>query len=174
MLWIYARSFTSNLWFNGWQKLPVASLNLNFCKCFRFSFSVYFSMFCMLCMRRFWLLKTLMQMNSNSWETKQKQNKQKIYIDEDWVLKLNWKIEFFVLYNGHQNCFDKSLPINKGAHTVYVRIHVCMFVYFCACCVTFSFIYSHKCFTFYLFVITNIFFLFLFHYFLNDVKSQKN
>ena len=27
LLWIYARRFSSHLWFNGQQKLPVASLN---------------------------------------------------------------------------------------------------------------------------------------------------
>ena len=52
-------------------------------------------------------------MNSNNLVIKQKQkqtNKQAIYIDEDWVSKLSYKIEFFVLYNGHQNCLHKSLP----------------------------------------------------------------
>ena len=28
---------------------------------------------------------------------------------EDWVSKLNWKIEFFVSSTGHQNCLNKSL-----------------------------------------------------------------
>ena len=28
---------------------------------------------------------------------------------EDWVWKLNWKIEFFVPSTGHQNCLDKCL-----------------------------------------------------------------
>ena len=49
-------------------------------------------------------------MNSNSWVIKQKQKQTKyIYIDEDWVSKLNCKIEFFVPYNDHQNCLNKSL-----------------------------------------------------------------
>ena len=46
----------------------------------------------------------LVQMNSNSLEIKQKQkqtNLNKVY--EDWVSKLNCKIEFLVLYNRHQN-----------------------------------------------------------------------
>ena len=53
----------------------------------------------------------LLQMNSNSLVIKQKQqsNKQPNEIQEDWVSKLNFKIEFFVLYNRHQNCLDKSL-----------------------------------------------------------------
>ena len=56
----------------------------------------------------FWFLflKSLLQMNSNSLVNEQKQtNKQ----NEDWVSKLNCKTEFFVPYNGHQNCLNKYL-----------------------------------------------------------------
>ena len=53
----------------------------------------------------------ILKVNSNSLVVKQKQKqtyKQKgIY--KEWVLKLNCKIEFFVRYNGHQNCLDKFL-----------------------------------------------------------------
>ena len=35
----------------------------------------------------------------------------KIKFYEDWVRKLNLKIEFFVPSNGHQNCLVKSLYI---------------------------------------------------------------
>ena len=51
-------------------------------------------------------------MNSNCWVIKQKLKhlKQK-YICEDWVSKLDSKIEFFVLYNRHQNCLDNSLMV---------------------------------------------------------------
>ena len=50
-------------------------------------------------------------MNSNLSVTKQsnKQTNKQKYICSDWVSKLSWKIEFFVLYNGHQNRLDKSL-----------------------------------------------------------------
>ena len=41
-------------------------------------------------------------MNSNTQFKKQKKKQKKQ--NEDWVLKLNCKIEFFVPYNGHQNC----------------------------------------------------------------------
>ena len=57
----------------------------------------------------FWLLKTLLQMNSNSLVNKQKLKQTKTNKYEDWVLKLTYKIQFFVLYNGRQNCLDKSL-----------------------------------------------------------------
>ena len=51
-------------------------------------------------------------MNSNCWVITQKLKhlKQK-YICEDWVSKLDSKIEFFVLYNRHQNCLDNSLMV---------------------------------------------------------------
>ena len=57
----------------------------------------------------------LLQMNSNSLvtELKQKQtNKQpnKIYLIKDWVSKLNYKIEFFVLYNGRQYILLEYIP----------------------------------------------------------------
>ena len=57
---------------------------------------------------KFWFLKSLLQVNSNSLGNKQKQ-KQKNKQNEDWVSKLNCKIEFFVQYNRHQNCLDKYL-----------------------------------------------------------------
>ena len=86
--------FTGHLWFNGQQKLPVAGLNWNPRKCFRFSFAAYFSMFCMLHTQRFWLLKTLLQMNSNSWETKQKQKQTKnIY---RWRLSFKTQLKYRV------------------------------------------------------------------------------
>ena len=43
-------------------------------------------------------------MNSNSLVKKQKTKKTQKKQNEDWVLKLNCKTEFFVPYNGHQNC----------------------------------------------------------------------
>ena len=50
-------------------------------------------------------------MNSSCLVIKQKQkqtNKQKI-LSEDWVSKLNCKIECFVPNKGYQNCLNKSL-----------------------------------------------------------------
>ena len=61
-----------------------------------------------------WLLKILLQINSNSLviEQKQKQtNKQtnkNICLYEYRVSKLNGKIKFYVLYNGYEKCLDKS------------------------------------------------------------------
>ena len=45
-------------------------------------------------------------MNFNSLVIKQKQTNKNIY--EDWVSKLNCKTEYFVPYDGHQNCLDKT------------------------------------------------------------------
>ena len=56
------------------------------------------------------MLKTLLQMYSNSLVIKQKQTK---YLYEHRVSKLNYKIEFFVPHIGHQNCLDKSLTTRK-------------------------------------------------------------
>ena len=49
-------------------------------------------------------------MNSNNLIIKQKQkqtNKQKLYMKIEF--QLNCKIKFFVPYNKHHNCLDKSL-----------------------------------------------------------------
>ena len=51
-------------------------------------------------------------MNSNSLIDKQKQ-KQTNKQNEDWVSKLNCKIEFSVSFNGHQNCLDKYLMMHS-------------------------------------------------------------
>ena len=48
-------------------------------------------------------------MNSNSLVIKEKQKQTIKRKYEDWSSKPNCKIEFFVPYNGHQNCLDKSL-----------------------------------------------------------------
>ena len=56
--------------------------------------------------------KTLLQISSNSLvlrQNKQTKKQQQIFVCKYWVSKLNYKIEFFVPYKGHQNCLDKSL-----------------------------------------------------------------
>ena len=59
--------------------------------------------------------KSLLQMDSNSLVNKRKKkkneqtNKGKYIYNEDWVARLNCKIEFFVPCDGHQNCFNKSV-----------------------------------------------------------------
>ena len=61
---------------------------------------------------QFSLWKSLLQMDSNSLVNKRKTkrtNKQRKIYNEDWVAKLNCKIEFFVPCNGHQNCLNKSV-----------------------------------------------------------------
>ena len=68
----------------------------------------------------------LLQMNSNSLVIKQKQKQTIKRKYEDWSSKLNCKIEFFVPYNGHQNCLDKSLMEYRWQenHFWYVFSHL--------------------------------------------------
>ena len=53
-----------------------------------------------------------MQMNSNISVTKQTNKQSEIYVYQDWLSKLSWKIGLFVLYNEHQKCLDKSLCLH--------------------------------------------------------------